>query len=248
MSFDITKPAPIVILIKPQLGENIGMCARAMLNCGLTDMRIVDPRDGWPNARAGAAASGADIVIENTTIFENTKDAIADCNIVMATTNRTRDMIKPVYTARNAVPFMQNAIMAEQKRVAIMFGPERTGLENSDLSLCTDVITIPLNPDFSSLNLAQAVLVCAYEWVSLTQFDAVDTPIQSTGKSDWADQKELDFYLNRLDQALENKNFYKSKEIKESVHQNIQNMFKRHDWTSQEIQTLHGMITAFDKD
>jgi len=244
--FDINKPAPIILLIKPQLGENIGMCARAMLNCGLTELRIVAPRDGWPNDRANAAASGADDVIKNVKLFDSTEDAIADCHEVIGTTNRTRDMVKPVYTAQSSVPIMQEALDHGHK-VAIMFGPERTGLENDDISLCSAVMSIPLNPEFCSLNLAQAVLITSYEWVSQTQFSDAPNHIERTGISDWAQKEELNHFLKRLDQSLDINNFYRSKEMRPSVWTNIQNMFTRHKWTSQEVQTLHGMITAFDK-
>lgn len=246
MSFDIKKPAPIVLLIKPQMGENIGMCARAMLNCGLKELRIVAPRDGWPNVKANAAASGADDVIKNVRIFDSTIDAIADCHEIIGTTNRPRDMVKSVYTAQSAVPRMHSVVNSGHK-ACIMFGPERTGLENEDISLCTSVMTIPLNPEFSSLNLAQAVLVASYEWVSQTQFNDMPQHFDRTGASDWAPQKELNHFIKRLDQTLDNYNFYKTKEMRPSVLMNVQNMFVRHKWTSQEVQTLHGMVTAFDK-
>ena len=150
---------PIIVLVRPQLGENIGKAARAMLNFGLTEMRLVEPRDGWPNPSAGPSASGADIVLEGARVFGSTADAVADCAHVYATTVRKRGVTKPVVTPEEA----SQEIAVAQGRSAILFGPERSGLETEDVALARAILTVPINPEFGSLNLAQAVILCAYE-------------------------------------------------------------------------------------
>jgi tRNA/rRNA methyltransferase len=154
---------PAIILVEPQLGENIGTAARAMLNCGLVDLRLVRPRDGWPNRKAVAAASGADAVIENVRLFDSTAEAVADLSRVYATTARHRGQIKPVVTPRQAATEMR-AALGRGEKTGVLFGPERTGLHNDDIPLADTVLQVPLNPAFSSLNLAQAVLLIGYEW------------------------------------------------------------------------------------
>lgn len=151
---------PIIVLVRPQLGENIGKAARAMRNFGLTEMRLVSPRDGWPNPSAGPSASGADDVLNGAVVYETTADAVADCAMVYATTVRKRGVSKPVVTPEEAA----SAIRSEQGRSAILFGPERSGLESDDVALARAILTVPIDPDFGSLNLAQAVILCAYEW------------------------------------------------------------------------------------
>ena len=151
---------PIIVLVRPQLGENIGKAARAMLNFGLTELRLVAPRDGWPNPEAGPAASGADVVLERARVFDSTAEAVADCAHVYATTVRKRGVTKPVLTPEAAA----NEIAAQTGRSAIVFGPERSGLETDDVALARAIVTVPVNPEFASLNLAQAVILCAYEW------------------------------------------------------------------------------------
>ncbi|WP_137786874.1 RNA methyltransferase, partial [Sphingomonas sp. 3P27F8] len=153
-------PPPIIVLVRPQLAENIGKAARAMLNFGLTEMRLVSPRDGWPNPLAGPAASGADIVLEQARVFESVADAVADCAHVYATTVRKRGVTKPVRTPEAAAL----AIRSAGERSAILFGPERSGLETDDVALARTILTVPINPEFGSLNLAQAVILIAYEW------------------------------------------------------------------------------------
>ena len=154
---------PTIILVQPQMGENIGACARAMLNCGLTELRLVKPRDGWPNEKAQANASGADLVLDNARLFDTTADAVADLHVVYATTVRTRGMIQQFVTPRVAAEELRAQYAAGHK-VGVLFGPERTGLVNDDLTLAEKLITVPLNPSFASLNLAQAVLLIGYEW------------------------------------------------------------------------------------
>ncbi len=153
-------PPPVIVLVRPQLGENIGKAARAMLNFGLIEMRLVTPRDGWPNPSAGPAASGADIVLEQARVYDRVADAVADCTHVYATTVRKRGVTKPVVTPEQA----GRAIHASAGRTAILFGPERSGLETDDVALAREIITVPINAEFGSLNLAQAVILVAYEW------------------------------------------------------------------------------------
>jgi tRNA/rRNA methyltransferase len=153
---------PVIVLVRPQLGENIGKAARAMLNFGLVDMRLVAPRDGWPNPSAGPAASGADIVLERATVYETLADAVADCAHVYATTVRKRGVTKPVLTPEQAASEIH--VNAPTGRSALVFGPERSGLETDDVALAHAIVTVPINPEFGSLNLAQAVILLAYEW------------------------------------------------------------------------------------
>src|SRR5690242_11782639 len=160
-----TAATPIIILVRPQLGENIGMAARAMLNCGLSALRLVAPRDGWPNERAQRAASGADVVLEQARVFDTVGEAVADLQHVVATTARNRELTQRIVTARRAGQDMRGWI-GQGDRVGILFGPERTGLENDDMVHADTALTIPLNPQFSSLNVAQAVLLVSYEWMA----------------------------------------------------------------------------------
>jgi len=153
------KPAPAIVLVRPQLGENIGKAARAMLNFGLTDMRLVAPRDGWPNPSAGPAASGADVVLERAKVFDTVQAAIADCSTIYASTVRRRDLVMPVLRPEE----MAAAIAGAPERCAILFGAERSGLETEEVALANAIVTVPINPDFGSLNLAQAVILLAYE-------------------------------------------------------------------------------------
>src|SRR5690606_35670339 len=153
--------APVVILVRPQLGENIGMCARAMLNCGLTELRLVAPRDGWPNPAAGPASAGADNILNDALLFGTVEDAVADLHLAIATTNRHRDSVKTVFTAEGAARHTYECT-GKGDKVGLMFGPERTGLEIGDVAVCGATMTVPLNPQFGSLNLAQAVLLAGY--------------------------------------------------------------------------------------
>lgn len=234
---------PVVILVRPQLGENIGMCARAMLNCGLTELRLVAPRDGWPNESAVSSASGATKVLENVRVYDSVAAATADLHWTAATTARGRDLAKPVFTPESAAQHAFEAIHTGHERVGILFGPERTGLENDDLAACQALVSIPLNPDFSSLNLAQAVLILSYEWRKMAHKESIMShKSERTGESEWATTEELTYFLNKLDENLVKYHFYRTEEMKPSVWQNIRNMFARNRWTSQEIQTLHGII------
>lgn len=225
------------ILVRPQMGENIGASARAMLNCGFTELRLVSPRDGWPNERAFASASAADSVLQSLKLFDTVADAVADCHYVLATTARARDQAKPVFTPVTAASEFQQRT---DQYCAVMFGPERTGLENDDLVHANGLITIPLNPDYSSLNLAQAVLLIGWEYRKL--FD--QTIPDALKKSPAATKDELENFFVRLETELQLVGFYTTPEIKPSMVRNVRNLFQRAELTEQEVRTLHGIVTA----
>jgi tRNA/rRNA methyltransferase len=230
---------PAIILVEPQLAENIGTAARAMLNCGLSDLRIVRPRDLFPNPRALAASSGADIVIERARQYPDVPAAIADLTRVYATTARPRHMIKPLVTPRRAAAEMRAHIAAGES-VGVLFGPERAGLENDDLPLADTLIGVPLNPGFSSLNLAQAVLIVGYEW-----YQAGDaTPPYELVVNDTrpATKEELMNFFAHLERECDESGFLRNLEKRPSMVRNIRNIFQRAALTHQEIQTLHGII------
>jgi tRNA/rRNA methyltransferase len=232
--------APVVILVRPQLGENIGMAARAMLNCGLGEMRLVAPRDAWPNERAARAASGADAVLTGARLFDDVASAVADLHRVYATSARSRELTQRIAPPREAAADMARAVAA-RRRVGLMFGPERTGLDNEDLAHADTVITIPLNPAFSSLNLAQAVLLVAYEWsqavgaAGTTRLSANDAAIASRG--------ELEEFVQRLEAELDEAGFFKVAAKKPRMMLNIRALFSRAEATDQEIRTLHGIVS-----
>lgn len=231
---------PIIILINPQMGENIGATARAMLNGGLTQLRLVAPRDGWPNERADAMSAGALSQI-NVELFNTTAEAIADCHAVYSTAALQRDMVKPILTPKAGINEIK-ARLSEGQKTAIMFGPERSGLLNEDILRSNAMISIPLNPHFSSLNLGQAVLVLAYEW-SQTQYSVPEkhTP---TGKSRPATADELNNFCGRLETLLEDHHFFRVAEMKHIMMGNIRNLFSRADITTQEINTVNGIFSA----
>ena len=230
--------SPAIILIEPQMGENIGAAARAMLNCGLTDLRIVNPRDGWPNERADAMSSGALEKMPPVQVFTSTEAAVADLQFVYATTARPRDMIKPVFTARGAADDIK---ARTGQKTGYLFGPERAGLSNDDVALAHAIVTIPMNPDFSSLNLGQGVLLCAYEW-----FQAMDdTPaLVHPDAEEIAPHGELNELFDRLERELAEGGFFRTQELRPNVMRNLKNMLVRMNMTSQEARTFHGIITT----
>lgn len=233
--------APVIVLVEPQMGENIGAAARAMLNCGMSHLRLVKPRDGWPSERAQAMSSGALDKMPPVEVFETLADAVADCHHVYATTARPRDMVKPVMTAREAASDARTREDGGQK-IAFAFGPERAGLSNDDVALAHTIITIPVNPEFWSLNLAQCVLLCAYEWF---QADGKADGKTNTQAGDLpATMQNLTMLYDRLESELETHGFFRTQELRPNVMRNLQNMFSRADMTEQEVNTFHGIITA----
>jgi len=246
---DSTQPpklgGPAVVLIQPQLGENIGAAARAMLNCGLTDLRLVDPRDGWPNPKAEAMASGALERAVEVSLFPDVAAATADLGYVLATTARHRFMSKPIYTARQAAAELRARNRAGLPS-GILFGAERSGMTNDDVALADAVVTIPLNPAFSSLNLGQSVLLIGYEWY--LSDDA--TPASSfEGKgSPPAPKAELLNFFNRLEAALQETGFLRLPDMRPAMVRNLRNLFQRAELTEQELKTLHGVIASLRKE
>lgn len=233
---------PVVILVDPQLGENIGMVARAMLNLSLTDLRLVRPRDGWPNDSAVAAAAGADVVLENAQLFERTEDAVRDLNLLYATTARPRDMTKTVVTPEEAGRTMRKR-MAKGDTAGFLFGPEAMGLANDDVALADAVLTVPLNPEFSSLNLAQAVFVAAYAWfcgVAEMPEKTLSMP-KDTGP---ASKDELLHLFEHLEGELDRSGFLRVQEKRPTMVRNLRNLLGRAELTRQEVQTLRGVISS----
>ncbi|WP_425066874.1 RNA methyltransferase [Reyranella sp.] len=241
---DVAAVTPAVILVRPQLGENIGMAARAMLNCGLSTLRLVAPRDGWPNERAQRAASGADIVLEKAEVFDSVGEAVADLEHVVATTARNRELVQRILTPRQAASDMRRWI-GQGEGVGIMFGPERTGLENDDMVHADTALSIPLNPQFSSLNMAQAVLLVAYEWTA-----AADTtpPVRLADHATRpATKEEMQNLFDHLERALDQSGFLRNKEMRPSMVLNLRALLQRAEMTEQEARTFHGVIKFLSK-
>ncbi len=236
---DLGQGAPAVILVEPQMGENIGAAARAMLNCCWTDLRLVRPRDGWPNERARAMASGADLVIDGTQVFDSTAEAIADLQMVLATTARPRDMTKPVFEPQAAAREIR-ARAARRQRCGILFGPERSGLDNEDIARADAILTVPLNPGFASLNLAQAVLLVGYCWFALTD-PAESYALQMPG-TEPASKQEIENLFERTEQLLQQGGFFASPEMRPVIMRNLRNALGRAGLTEQEVRTLHGVF------
>jgi len=231
---------PVIVLVRPQLGENIGKAARAMLNFGLTELRLVTPRDGWPNPSAAPAASGADAVLNDARVFDSLADAVADCANVYATTVRKRGVTKPVVTPEQAAREIQEA----RGRSAYVFGPERAGLETEDVALARAILTVPINPEFASLNLAQAVILCAYEWskhVALVQptVEALLPP---------APQVELEGLVGHFERMLDAKNYFWPVSRAETNRLTLRNLLTKPGWNHLEVRTLRGILTTLERD
>jgi tRNA/rRNA methyltransferase len=231
-------PQPVVVLVRPQMGENIGTAARAMLNFGLTRLRLVDPACGWPNAKAVNAASGASVVLNGVEIFASTRAAVADLHRVYATTARPREMAKPVFTGEAAGRELRRRLSVGE-RVGVLFGPERTGLENEDVALADAIVSIPLNPGFASLNLAQAVLLVAYEF-----HRAGDStpPVQAADALEPAPKADVDRLLAHLVEMLEGTSFFRSSDRRESRIRELELLLHRRELQQVEVQTLRGVI------
>lgn len=232
-------PIPSFVLVRPQMGENIGASARAMLNFGLDHMRIVAPRDGWPNPSAVAMASGAGRVLDAAVVHEDLSGAVADCDLVFATTARGRDLTKPVYSPEGAMKLARTRI-AEGGRVAVLFGPERAGLENDDISRANALISVPVNPEFASLNLAQCVLLMGYEWMRQSQ----STPevVQEMAGTDWADGSEVEHLARHYEERLEEAGFFFPDHKAASMKINLRNMWSRLPLTRADVQLFHGTL------
>ena len=232
-------PTPAIILVRPQMGENIGAAARAMKNFGLDSLRLVEPRDGWPNERAHAMASRADDILDNAVLYDDSASAVADLHGVYATTARARELEKPCLTPRDAVAEIRGRL-AQGQKVGIMFGGEKAGLDNDDATLAHSIIQVPANPAFSSLNLGQAVLLLAYEW--FTSGPVPEMLVAGDGLP--ASLDELAFFENRLEDELSRHGFLKPPEKRPSMMRNLRNIFRRADLTGQEVRSLHGVISA----
>ena len=233
---------PTIVLVEPQLGENIGAAARAMANGGLQDLRLVRPREGWPNEKATASASGADWILEGARVFETCEDAVRDLRWICATTARTRDMEKPCGTPREAMAELRRA-SPDGRDVGILFGPERTGLTNDHLALASRAISIPANPGFSSLNLAQAVLILSYEW--FLSAPTSPTEVEPFAKSSRpATAEELQRLFEHLESQLDAAGFLYPPEKRPAMVRNLRNLFQRARLTEQEVRTLHGVVRS----
>ena len=236
---DLNKP--VIVLVRPQLGENIGKAARAMLNFGLTEMRLVAPRDGWPNPSAGPAASGADIVLEQAKVYATTAEAVADCQHVHATTVRKRGVTKPVIGADEA----GRLVHTQAGRHAILFGPERSGLETEDVALARNILTIPINPEFGSLNLV------AYEWSRMGRelADASDVLVQPTLEEVLppAPQDELDGMIAHFEKLLVPRGYFRPEARAESTRRTLRGLLTKPGWNHLEVRTLRGILSYLER-
>ncbi|QGP78267.1 TrmJ/YjtD family RNA methyltransferase [Sphingobium sp. CAP-1] len=230
---------PVIVLVRPQLGENIGKAARAMLNFGLTEMRLVTPRDGWPNPDAGPAAAGADFILDEAQVYETLADAVADCAHVYATTVRKRGVTKPVVTPEEAAREIHGA----QGRCAYVFGPERSGLETEDVAVARKILTVPINPEFGSLNLAQAVILCAYEWSK--QADLAQPTITELGEP--APQAELEGMIEQLNTLLEKVGYFFPPDRAPATKLTLRNLLTKPGWNHLEVRTLRGVLSHLNR-
>jgi len=242
---DLNKP--VIVLVRPQLGENIGKAARAMLNFGLTEMRLVAPRDGWPNPSAGPAAAGADIVLEHAKVYATTAEAVADCAHVHATTVRKRGVTKPVIGADEA----GRQVHTLAGRHAIIFGPERSGLETEDVALARNILTVPINPEFGSLNLAQAVILVAYEWSRIGReiADAGELLVQPTAEDTLppAPQEELDGMIAHFEALLAPRGYFRPESRAEATRRTLRGLLTKPGWNHFEVRTLRGILSTLEK-
>ena len=236
--------APSIILIEPQLGENIGSTSRAMLNFGVSDLRLVNPRDGWPNTDANAMAAGA---LEdknfNVTLYDNIKDATADISYLLATTARIRDMNKPVFNTKDGI---EKLIQAQNKgnKTAIIFGGEKSGLNNQDLVKADALINIHNNKNFSSINLSMSVLIICYEWFLNTSKNNKLSNIKNNKQEIMPNKNELNYFIDRLISILDNSDFFNPDEKRKVMINNIEAIFTRNNLTLQELNTLHGILSS----
>src|ERR1700761_6985790 len=237
----VTLAGPVVILVEPQLGENIGMAARAMGNFGLTRLRIVNPRDGWPNVHARRAAAGAEHILDEVMLYDPVEQAVADCSSLFATTARAHDQAKPV-VAPEAAAREISAEITGGATVGILFGRERYGLQNEEVALADRIITFPVNPGFASLNLAQAVLLIGYEWFKLATQGAL--PFAMPERSERASQHQMQAFFDNLVRELDKVEFLRPAEKRDTMLVNLRNIFLRMEPTKQDMHTLHGVVMA----
>jgi tRNA/rRNA methyltransferase len=237
----VAMPGPVVILVEPQLGDNIGAVARAMANFGLSQLRLVKPRDGWPNPRAWVAASGADRILDEAQLHDTLEAAVADLNFLLATTARAHDQAKPVVGPGEAAALIVPRVTAGET-VGLLFGRERYGLENTEVALADHILTLPVNPAFASLNLAQAVIIVAYEWFKLATGGAL--PFAMPRKSPPATRQQLLAFFTDLERELEKVEFFRPAEKRETMTINLRNIFQRMTPTQQDIRTLHGVFLS----
>lgn len=234
-------PGPAIVLVEPQMGENIGMVARAMGNFALSDLRIVAPRDGWPNAQARRTAAGADAILDNARVVATLAEAIADCELVFATTARAHDQAKPVLSPAAAAEEMGGEI-AQGARAAILFGRERWGLTNEEVGLAHRIVTFPVNPGFASLNLAQSVLLMGYEWFRHASGGAL--PFAMRARSPRAGHDQMQAFFERLERELDRVEFFRPAERRDTMIVNLRNIFLRMELTQQDMRSLNGVIGA----
>ena len=232
-------PQPAFVLVRPQMGENIGAAARAMWNFGLDRMRIVAPRDGWPNSKAAAMASGAGRLLDEAVLADDLPGALADCTYVFATTARVRGLTKPVYAPERAMQVAAEKISSGEK-VAVLFGPERAGLENEDVARANAIINVPVNPEFASLNLAQCVLLTAYEWRRAS--GEVEMERTDMGGADWASHLEVEKLADHYESRMEEAGFFFPEHKREGMKINLRNMWSRMPLTGADVRMLHGVL------
>ena len=237
----VETPGPVVVLVEPQLGENIGAAARAMANFGLSRLRLVKPRQSWPNEKAQVMAAGADRILDGAELYDTLDQAIADCSFVLATTARAHDQAKPVIGPAEAARQIAPRVTAGET-VAIVFGRERNGLENDEVALADRIVTLPVNPAFASLNLAQAIVIIAYEWFKLSTEEKL--PFGMPDKSAPAPKQQLLAFFAALERELEKVEFFRPPDKRETMQINLRNIFSRMQPTQQDIQTLHGVIMS----
>ncbi|MGN6288079.1 MAG: RNA methyltransferase [Sphingopyxis terrae] len=240
-------PPPVIVLVRPQLGENIGKAARAMLNFGLTELRLVEPRDGWPNPDAGPAASGADVVLAEAQVFNTLADAVADCQTIYATTVRKRGVSKPVFTPEEAA----SQVHASAGRSAYIFGPERSGLETDDVALAHSIVTVPINPQFGSLNLAQAVILLAYEWSKhvpsggkggIALASPPDVPLDPP-----APHGELEELIQHFVRDLDKAGYFFPEERTEATLRTLRTALTKTGWSHNDIRMMHGIVNILGR-
>jgi tRNA/rRNA methyltransferase len=232
-------PQPAFVLVRPQMGENIGAAARAMWNFGLDRMRIVAPRDGWPSEKAVAMASGAGRLLDEAQLFDDLAGAVGDCSYVYATTARPRELTKPVLSPERAMAEAAGRIAAGEK-VAVLFGPERAGLENDDVARANAIISVPVNPGFASLNLGQCVLLTAYEWMRAA--GDVEHERDAPGGDGWASAMDIEKLAEHYETQLEETGFFFPEHKVASMKVNLRNLWSRMRLTRADVRMLHGVM------